>query len=57
MLRCAPNPLLGSTLIPFAMARPGRARLTVVDAQGRRLRELVLADLAERVAAGHEPRD
>jgi hypothetical protein len=40
-----PNPVRGSTTIPFSLARPGHATLRVYDAAGRRVATLLDADL------------
>ncbi len=42
----APNPTRGATAFQFALSRPGRARLDVYDAQGRRVATVLDADLA-----------
>ena len=44
-LAAAPNPFNPATQLGFALARPGRARLTVHAADGRLLASLVDADL------------
>ena len=46
VVRAAPNPVVGSGSIQFALATAGRARLSIFDAQGRLVRTLVDGPLA-----------
>jgi hypothetical protein len=50
-LRTLPNPFSLSTRISFAMDRPGRAQLEIIDLAGRRIATLIDTDLA---AGDHE---
>jgi len=43
----APNPFNPRTVISFSLPTPGPARLWIVDARGRRVRELLRGELAE----------
>ncbi len=46
LLSCSPNPFADGTLIRFELSRPRTAALRVVDAGGRRLRDLAVGPLA-----------
>ena len=41
-----PNPFNAGTIIPFGLAEPGRARMTVFNSLGRRVRTLVDGELS-----------
>ena len=48
-----PNPARGTSTFRFAMARPGRARVSVLDAQGRRVATPLDGDLAAGTFESH----
>jgi hypothetical protein len=50
-LRAAPNPFNPATVLRFALARAGRARLALYDSRGLRVRTLVDEELAEGAQA------
>ena len=45
LLQNAPNPVIGSTMIEFSISRPGKVELTIYDALGRRIAEVLSAEL------------